>query len=55
MSSDNDIVAVTISPCWRRKRTTSAAERLSFGPRSLAVEARSMMISPCGTGALDGV
>jgi hypothetical protein len=49
------MVAVTISPCWSRKRTTSAAERLSFGPRSLAVEPRSMMISPSWIGALDGV
>ena len=34
------MVAVTISPCWRRKRTTSAAVRFSLGPNS------------CGDGAL---
>jgi hypothetical protein len=28
---------------------------LSFGAMSCAVEPRSMMISPSGTGALDGV
>ena len=50
----SDIVAVTISPCWNRKRTTSPALRLSFGPRSCAVEPRSMMTSPSGIGALDG-
>src|SRR5674476_1679945 len=32
----------------------SAALRLSFGPTSLAVYPRSMMISPSGTGALLG-
>ena len=32
----------------------SAALRLSLGPTSLAVEPRSMMISPSGTGALEG-
>jgi hypothetical protein len=49
------MVAVTISPCWRRKRTTSAADRLSFGPTSFAVDPRSMMTSPSGMGACDGV
>ena len=46
MSSLSDWVAVTISPCWSRKRTTSAAVRFSLGPMSWAVEPRSMMISP---------
>jgi hypothetical protein len=54
-SSDSDMVAVTISPCWSRKRTTSAALRLSLGPSSWAVEPRSTMTSPSGTGASDGV
>ena len=35
MSSVSDWVAVTISPCRRRKRMTSPADRLSLGPRSL--------------------
>ena len=34
MSSVSDCVAVTISPLVSRKRTTSAAVRFSFGPRS---------------------
>ena len=34
MSSLSDWVAVTISPACMRNRTTSAAVRLSFGPRS---------------------
>ena len=54
ISSESDWVAVTISPCRSRKRTTSPAERLSLGPTSWAVEPRSMMISPSGTGALEG-
>jgi hypothetical protein len=33
---------------------TSPAERLSLGPRSLAVEPRSMMTSASGTGAVEG-
>ena len=32
----------------------SPALRLSLGPRSRAVEPRSMMISPSGTGAVEG-
>ena len=55
MSSVSDWVAVTISPCSSRKRITSPAERLSFGPRSRAVEPRSTMTSVSGTGAVDGV
>ena len=55
MSSLSDMVAVTISPCCSRKRTTSAAERLSLGPTSWAVEPRSMMTSPSGTAASDGL
>ena len=55
MSSVSDWVAVTISPWSRRKRTTSPAERFSLGPRSRAVEPRSTMTSPSGTGAFDGV
>ena len=55
MSSDRDCVDVTISPCWNKKRTTSAADRLSLGPSSWAVEPRSTMISPSGTGAFEGV
>ena len=35
MSSLSDWVAVTISPCCMRKRTTSAAVRLSFGSQLL--------------------
>ncbi len=55
MSSDSDWVAVTISPCSMRKRTTSAAVRLNLGPSSWGVEARSTTTSPVGTGALSGV
>ncbi len=55
MSSESDWVAVTISPWSRRKRITSAAERLSFGPSSRAVEPRSRMTSLSGTGAFEGV
>ena len=55
MSSDSDCVAVTISPCCIRKRTTSAAVRFRRGPRSCGVEPRSMTITPSGTGALAGV
>ena len=54
-SSLSDWVAVTISPICMRKRTTSAAVRLSFGPSSWGVEERSMTTSPSGTGASDGV
>ena len=32
----------------------SPALRLSLGPRSRAVEPRSMMTSPSGTGAVEG-
>ena len=39
----------------QRKRTTSAAVRLSLGPRSCGVEARSTTIAPSGTGADAGV
>ena len=39
MSSVSDWVAVTISPCCMRKRTTSAAVRFSLGPSSWGVEA----------------
>jgi hypothetical protein len=46
------MVAVIISPCSRRKRTTSAAVRFSFGAKSCADEPRSMMTVPSGTGAL---
>ncbi len=49
-------MAVTISPCWSRNLTTSAAVRLSFGPNSWAETPRSTTIVPSGTGAsLDGV
>jgi hypothetical protein len=34
---------------------TSPAERFSFGPSSRGVLPRSMMTSPSGTGAFDGV
>ena len=54
MSSVSDWVAMTISPCRSRKRTMSPALRLSLGPRSRAVEPRSMMTSPSGTGAVEG-
>src|SRR5665213_1001528 len=54
MSSDRLCNDVTISPCRNKKRMMSAALRLSLGPTSLAVEPRSMMISPSGTGALLG-
>src|SRR5580692_6894345 len=54
MSSERLWTAVTISPWRNKKRMMSAALRLSFGPTSLAVEPRSMMISPSGTGALLG-
>ena len=50
-SSDSGMVAVTISPCWSRKRTTSAAVRFSFGPYSCGEAPRSMMTVPSGTGA----
>jgi hypothetical protein len=54
MSSVRDWVAVTISPWRSRKRMTSPADRLSFGPRSRAVDPRSMMTSASGTGAVEG-
>src|ERR1700689_3848921 len=54
MSSLRLCTAVTISPCKNKKRMMSAALRLSLGPTSLAVEPRSTMISPSGTGALLG-
>src|ERR1700677_1521560 len=54
MSSVRLCTAVTISPWRNRKRMMSAALLLSLGPTSLAVEPRSMMISPSGTGALLG-
>ena len=55
MSSLSDWVAVTISPCSMRKRTTSAAVRLNLGPSSCAVDERSTTTSPAGMGALWGV
>jgi head-tail adaptor len=55
MSSESDMVAVTISPWVSKKRTTSAALRLSLGASSCAVEPRSIMTSPSGTGACDAV
>ena len=55
MSSFSDWVAVTISPCCMRKRTTSAAVRFSLGPSSCGVEARSTTMVPSGTGASRGV
>ena len=48
MSSLSDCVAVTISPCCMRKRTTSAAVRFSLGPSSWGVDARSMTIVALG-------
>src|ERR1700677_2310105 len=54
MSSVRLCTAVTISPWRNRKRMMSAALLLSLGPTSLAVEPRSMMISPSGTAALLG-
>src|SRR5579863_8720359 len=54
MSSLRLWTAVMISPCKKRKRMMSAALRLSFGPTSLAVEPRSMITSPSGTGRLLG-
>src|SRR5665213_2104067 len=54
MSSLRLCTAVTISPCRNKKRMMSAALRLSFGPTSFAVEPRSMMTSPSGTGRLLG-
>ena len=54
MSSLSDWVAITISPWRSKKRTMSPALRFSLGPRSRAVEPRSMMISPSGTGAVEG-
>src|SRR5664280_2065994 len=54
MSSLRPWTAVTISPWRKRKRMMSAALRLTLGPTSFAVEPRSMMISPSGTGALLG-
>jgi hypothetical protein len=50
-SSDSGTVAVTISPCWSRNRSTSAGVRFSLGAMSWAVEPRSMTISPSGIGA----
>ena len=55
LSSVSDWVAVTISPCCSRKRTTSAAVRFSLGPSSWGVAPRSMTIVPSGTGASVGV
>ena len=55
ISSVSDCVAITISPCCSRKRTTSAAVRFSFGPSCWGVESRSTTISPSGTGAFAGV
>jgi hypothetical protein len=55
MSSLSDWVAVTTSPWRKRKRMTSPAERLSFGPSSRGVLPRSIMTSKSGTGAFDGV
>ena len=49
------MVAVIISPCWSRKRTTSAAVRFSLGANSCADEPRSTTIVPSGTGASVGV
>ncbi len=55
MSSVSDWVAVTISPCCIRKRTTSAAVRFSFGPSSCGASSRARRRpSPSGTGASDG-
>ena len=54
MSSVNDWVAMTISPWSMRKRTMSPALRFSLGPRSRAVDPRSTMTSPSGTGAVEG-
>ena len=54
MSSLSAWVPVTISPCRNKKRMTSPVVRLSLGPTSFAVEPRSMMTSPSGTGAEDG-
>ena len=51
MSSLRPCTAVTISPWRNRNRMMSAALRLSLGPTSFAVEPRSMMMSPSGTGA----
>ena len=55
MSSVSDCVAVTISPCCSRKRTTSAAVRFSLGPSSWGVDAALDDDSPSGTGASAGV
>ena len=44
-------MAVTISPLLSRKRTTSAAVRLSLGPNSWADTPRSITTTPSGTGA----
>jgi hypothetical protein len=46
------MVAVTISPCSNKKRTTSAGVRFNFGANSCADAPRSMMMVPSGTGAL---
>src|ERR1035438_9276985 len=54
MSSLKLCTAVTISPCKNRNRMISAALRFSLGPTSLAVEPRSMITSPSGTGRLLG-
>jgi len=48
-------VAVTISPCSSKNRTTSAAVRFSFGANSCAELPRSMTTIPSGTGAELGV
>ncbi len=55
ISSLSDCVAVTISPCWSRKRTTSAAVRFSLGPSSWGDDDRSTTRVPSGTGASAGV
>src|SRR5580704_5582947 len=54
MSSLRLCTAVMISPCKKRKRMMSAALRFNLGPTSFAVEPRSMMTSPSGTGRLLG-
>src|SRR5580693_811636 len=54
MSSLRLCTAVMISPCKKRNRMMSAALRFNFGPTSFAVEPRSMMTSPSGTGRLLG-
>ncbi|NBY45018.1 MAG: hypothetical protein EBQ64_03415 [Acidimicrobiia bacterium] len=49
------IVAVTISPCSSKKRTTSAGVRFNFGANSCDEQPRSITTMPSGGGVALGV